>query len=52
VDAGLQMHGGYGYIMEYEIAHAFADARFWRLTGAPSQRMLDSIAETIFPSSS
>lgn len=28
VDQGIQLHGGYGYMREYEIAHAFADARF------------------------
>lgn len=27
VDQGLQLHGGYGYMREYPIAHAFADAR-------------------------
>jgi acyl-CoA dehydrogenase len=33
VDQGLQLHGGYGYIREYPIAQAFADARFLRLAG-------------------
>jgi alkylation response protein AidB-like acyl-CoA dehydrogenase len=28
VDHGMQLHGGYGYMLEYPIAHAFADARF------------------------
>jgi acyl-CoA dehydrogenase len=28
VDHGLQLHGGYGYMLEYPIANAFADARF------------------------
>lgn len=28
VDQGLQLHGGYGYMLEYPIAQAFADARF------------------------
>lgn len=31
VDQGLQLHGGYGYMREYPIAQAFADARFLRL---------------------
>lgn len=44
VDAGLQLHGGYGYIMEYPIAHAYADARFWRLYGGTSQAMKDVVA--------
>jgi alkylation response protein AidB-like acyl-CoA dehydrogenase len=28
VDCGLQLHGGYGYMLEYPIAQAYADARF------------------------
>jgi len=32
VDQGMQLHGGYGYMLEYPIAHAFADARFVGLT--------------------
>lgn len=32
-DQGMQLHGGYGYMREYQIAHAFADARFLRLAG-------------------
>ncbi len=27
VDRCLQLHGGYGYMLEYPIARAFADAR-------------------------
>jgi acyl-CoA dehydrogenase len=36
VDTGVQLHGGYGYILEYPIAHMYADARFWRLHAASS----------------
>ncbi len=31
VDESMQLHGGYGYMREYPIAQAFADARFLRL---------------------
>ncbi|GAA4491537.1 acyl-CoA dehydrogenase family protein [Rhodococcus olei] len=31
VDKGLQLHGGFGYMHEYPIAQAFADARFIEL---------------------
>ena len=31
VDQSMQLHGGYGYMREYPIAQAFADARFLRL---------------------
>lgn len=48
VDTGLQLHGGYGYIMEYEIAHAFADARYWRLAGTTNQRTKDAIGASLF----
>jgi acyl-CoA dehydrogenase len=34
VDQGMQLHGGYGYMREYPISHAFADARFLRLAAA------------------
>lgn len=30
-DEGLQLHGGYGYMREYSISQAFADARYLRL---------------------
>ena len=30
VDQALQFHGGYGYMREYPIAHAFADAQYLR----------------------
>jgi alkylation response protein AidB-like acyl-CoA dehydrogenase len=48
VDVGVQLHGGYGYMMEYEIAHAYADARFWRLYGARNEEMLDAVARSLF----
>ncbi|MFE5707964.1 acyl-CoA dehydrogenase family protein [Rhodococcus koreensis] len=30
-DVGLQLHGGYGYMLEYPISHAYAAARYFRL---------------------
>jgi acyl-CoA dehydrogenase len=33
-DQGMQFHGGYGYMREYPISHAFGDARFLRLSAA------------------
>jgi alkylation response protein AidB-like acyl-CoA dehydrogenase len=47
VDAGVQLHGGYGYMMEYPIAHAYADARFWRLCGGTSEQLRDAIADSV-----
>ncbi len=34
VDQGMQLHGGYGYMREYPISHAFGDARFVRVAAA------------------
>lgn len=34
VDQGMQLHGGYGYMREYAISTAFADARFLRLAAS------------------
>jgi len=45
VDVGVQLHGGYGYIMEYAIAGAFADARFLRLHGGTTQALLDEVGQ-------
>ena len=39
--------GGYGYMVEYPISRAYADARFWRLTGGTSERLKDRIADTV-----
>lgn len=33
-DQSLQLHGGYGYMREYPVSHAFADARFLRQSAA------------------
>ena len=44
VDQGLQLHGGYGYMLEYPIAQAFADARYLRLHGGTSEAMKETLA--------
>jgi acyl-CoA dehydrogenase len=33
-DQALQLHGGYGYMREYPVSHAYADARFLRQCAA------------------
>jgi alkylation response protein AidB-like acyl-CoA dehydrogenase len=33
VDTGVQLHGGYGYMIEYPIARAYTAARFFRVHG-------------------
>lgn len=41
VDWGIQLHGGYGYMFEYEIAHLFVASRLLRLL-AGGERELDA----------
>lgn len=46
-DQGVQLHGGYGYMYEYEIAHAYTAARYLRLHGGADQALTDTIAESL-----
>ena len=39
VDAGLQLHGGYGYMLEYPIARAYLDARVTTIYGGTTEIM-------------
>jgi alkylation response protein AidB-like acyl-CoA dehydrogenase len=34
IDTCVQMHGGYGYIEEYEVARSYADARITKISAA------------------
>jgi alkylation response protein AidB-like acyl-CoA dehydrogenase len=47
LDRCLQLHGGYGYMEEYEIARLWADARAQRLYGGTSEIMRDIIGRAI-----
>jgi acyl-CoA dehydrogenase len=47
LDAFLQIHGGYGYMAEYEIGRAWADARVGRIYGGSSEVMKEIIARTL-----
>ena len=42
-DAGVQLHGGYGYMMEYPVAKAFIDARIQRIYGGTNEIMKEII---------
>jgi alkylation response protein AidB-like acyl-CoA dehydrogenase len=44
VDQCLQLHGGAGYMWEYPIARAYADARVARITGGTAEVMKQIIA--------
>ena len=47
LDAGVQLHGGYGYITEYPIARAFLDARVHRIYGGTNEIMRDLVSRQI-----
>ncbi|MCM2250798.1 MAG: acyl-CoA dehydrogenase family protein [Ramlibacter sp.] len=46
-DECLQLHGGYGYMMEYPIARLYADARVQRIYGGASEIMKEIIARAL-----
>ncbi len=43
----LQLHGGYGYMMEYPIAHYFADSRVQMIYGGSNEIMKELIARAL-----
>jgi acyl-CoA dehydrogenase len=47
LDDFLQLHGGYGYMAEYEIGRAWADARVGRIYGGTSEVMREIIGRTL-----
>eukprot|EP00730_Choanoeca_flexa_P005974 TRINITY_DN12060_c0_g2_i2.p1 TRINITY_DN12060_c0_g2~~TRINITY_DN12060_c0_g2_i2.p1 ORF type:complete len:422 (+),score=85.46 TRINITY_DN12060_c0_g2_i2:22-1266(+) len=46
-DMGVQLHGGWGYMLEYPIARAFVDARVQRIYGGSNEVMKELIARSI-----
>jgi acyl-CoA dehydrogenase len=47
LDNCVQLHGGYGYMAEYPIARAYADARVQRIYGGTNEIMKELIARTL-----
>jgi alkylation response protein AidB-like acyl-CoA dehydrogenase len=43
VDAGVQLHGGYGYMTEYPISRAYTDSRISRIYGGTTEIMKEII---------
>ena len=48
LDSCLQLHGGYGYMWEFPIARAWADARMARIAGGSSEIMKEIIGRTLW----
>ncbi|MHB8156049.1 MAG: acyl-CoA dehydrogenase family protein [Desulfocucumaceae bacterium] len=46
-DMALQIHGGYGYMMEYEVQRAWRDSRLNRIGGGTDEIMKEVIAKTL-----
>jgi len=47
LDDCLQLHGGYGYMMEYAIGEMWADARVQRIYGGTNEIMKELIARSL-----
>jgi acyl-CoA dehydrogenase len=47
VDRCVQLHGGYGYMLEYPIARLFADGRVQRIYGGANEVMKELIARSL-----
>lgn len=47
VDEMVQLHGGYGYMLDYPIARAFVDLRVQRIYGGSNEVMRDLIARDL-----
>ncbi|MFZ5644872.1 MAG: acyl-CoA dehydrogenase family protein [Bacillota bacterium] len=46
-DMALQIHGGYGYMMEYEVQRSWRDSRLNRIGGGTDEIMKEVIAKTL-----
>jgi alkylation response protein AidB-like acyl-CoA dehydrogenase len=47
VDACVQLHGGYGYMSEYPVARAWADARISRIYGGTTEIMKEIVGRSL-----
>lgn len=47
IDVGVQLHGGYGYMLEYPVARAFVDARVQRIYGGANEVMMDIVQKDL-----
>jgi len=47
IDACLQLHGGYGYVEEYEVARSWVDARVTRIWAGTNEIMKEVIGRSL-----
>jgi alkylation response protein AidB-like acyl-CoA dehydrogenase len=47
LDGCVQLHGGYGYMLEYPVARAFLDARVTRLYGGTTEIMKEIVGRSL-----
>jgi alkylation response protein AidB-like acyl-CoA dehydrogenase len=47
IDRCVQLHGGYGFMLEYPIARAFVDARITRIYGGTTEIMKEIIGRSL-----
>lgn len=47
IDRCLQLHGGYGFMLEYPVARAYADARAQRIYGGANEIMKELISRSL-----
>jgi acyl-CoA dehydrogenase len=47
LDACVQLHGGYGYMWEYPVTRAYADARVQRIYGGTNEIMKEVITRAM-----
>ena len=47
VDRGVQLHGGYGYMLEYPIAKAFIDSRIQTIYGGTTEIQKEIIGRSL-----
>ncbi|MNO70778.1 Acyl-CoA dehydrogenase [compost metagenome] len=47
LDQMVQLHGGYGYMLEYPVARSFADTRVFRIYGGTSEVMRELISRQL-----
>ena len=47
MDQCLQLHGGFGYMLEYPIARAYLDARVQRIYGGTNEIMKEIIGRSM-----